>query len=107
MMTYERIRESDLVVPALRLMSERADGFISTSDLIAEISEIFNPIGRDAQIIDGRSDTYFSQKVRNLICHRHGVNSFIVQELANYDEDREGLEITQAGRGLLDNLADD
>ncbi len=106
-MANERIRESDLVVPALRLMSERPDGFISTADLIAELSEVFNPAGRDAQIIEGRSDTYFSQKVRNLISHRHGVNSFVAQEYADYDEERKGLRNTQAGRDPLAKLADD
>jgi hypothetical protein len=65
-----RVRERDLVIPALRLAESRPGGFMSTSDLIAELAEIFNPTGLDAQILDGRQDTYFSQKVRNLISHR-------------------------------------
>lgn len=98
----ERVTEKDLVVPALRLAANQHDGFISTSDLIAELTEIFNPKGKDAEIISGRSDTYFSQKVRNLIAHKK--RNFIVAGYAEHDEMRHGIIITQAGRELLDRL---
>ncbi len=100
----ERVHETDLVVPALRLMAEQPGGFIATSDLIVELESVFNPAGRDAEIIPGRSDTYFSQKVRNLISHRHNENSFIHNGYAEYDEQRHGLRITDAGRRLLRQL---
>lgn len=100
----ERVREGDLVVPALRVMSERPNGFITTADLIAELEHIFQPSGMDAEIIPGRSDTYFSQKVRNLISHRNNQNSFISNGYADYDDVREGLTITDNGRGLLQEL---
>ena len=64
-----RITESQLVLPALYLLSKSANGFVSTSDLITKLTEIMNPIGKDAEIIAGRADTYFSQKVRNLKSH--------------------------------------
>ena len=99
------VHESDLVIPALRLMSERADGFISTSDLINELEAIFNPTGRNAEIIEGRADTFFSQKVRNLVSHRNSENSFIKNGYAEYDPDNEGLRITDAGQRLLDQLS--
>lgn len=100
----DRVSESDLVLPSLRLMAERPNGFISTTDLIAELEQVFNPKGRDAQIIEGRSDTYFSQKVRNLISHRHSENSFIANGYAEYDDARRGLRITDDGRELLRRL---
>jgi hypothetical protein len=99
-----RVRESDLVLPSLRLMSERPNGFITTSDLIAELEAVFNPSGRDAEIIPGRTDTYFSQKVRNLISHRNTENSFIKNGFADHDEADKGLRITDAGRKLLKTL---
>lgn len=99
-----RVCESDLVVPALRFMAERKDGFITTTDLIAELESLFNPTGKDAEIIEGRSDTHFSQKVRNLVSHRSGENSFITNGFAQYDSKRRGLSITEAGRELLKKL---
>ena len=99
-----RVHESDLVLPALRLMSERADGFIATSDLIEELMLIFNPTGKDAETIEGRQDTYFSQKVRNLISHRKAPGSFIANGYAEYREQGHGLAITDAGRELLKKL---
>jgi hypothetical protein len=106
-MCASRITESDLVSPALRLAAERPDGFISTSDLVSELENIFNPGGRDAEIIDGRSDTFFSQKVRNMISHRYSSNSFIYNGYADYDEERRGLRITDVGRELLRKLSGD
>lgn len=100
----ERVTEPDLVIPALRIMSTRPDGFILTSDLIVELEHVFNPTGRDAEIIPGRSDTYFSQKVRNLISHRTNANSFISNGYADYDDERRGLSITESGRDLLRRL---
>lgn len=99
----ERV-ETDLVVPALRMMAGQPNEFITTSKLIDELEGIFNPTGTDAEIIPGRSDTYFSQKVRNLISHRNNENSFIRNGYAEYDEKRRGLRITEAGHRLLNQL---
>ncbi len=82
-------------------MVGQPEGFISTTDLIAGLEEIFEPSGQDATILDGRSDTYFSQKVRNLISHRSSTSSFIYNGFAEYDEQRRGLRITDKGRTLL------
>lgn len=65
----KRITESQLVLPALYLMSKSVKGFVSTSDLISGLTEVLHPTGVDAEILSGRSDTYFSQKVRNLKSH--------------------------------------
>jgi len=98
------VHESDLVLPTLRLLSERPDGFIRTANLIGELEDVFNPSGHDAQIIVGRADTFFSQKVRNLISHRNSPNSFIANGYAEYVHRRRGLQITDAGRQLLRRL---
>lgn len=94
-----RIRERDLVIPALRAADARPGGHISTSDLISELEEEFLPEGRDAEILDGRLDTYFSQKVRNLISHRNTNTSMFTKGYADYV--REGITITDAGRAFL------
>lgn len=101
-MPERRIREGDLVLPTLRLASERPNGEISTGDLIFELTEVFRPSGQDAEIIQGRLDTYFSQKVRNLISHRGNPTSFIANGYAEYTGD--GIRITERGRNLLADL---
>ncbi len=101
-----RVRESDLVLPGLRVMSERQDGFISTTELIQELEELFNPTGKDAEIIDGRSDTFFSQKVRNMISHKDSPHNMIAKGYAEHDAEKEGLLITNEGRAFLASLSD-
>lgn len=98
------VHESDLVLPALRLAANQPGGFIATSDLIVELEELFQPKGRDAEITEGRSDTRFSQKVRNLVSHRTTENNFIHNGYADYDSERRGIVITKAGRDLLKRL---
>lgn len=62
-----RISESDLVLPALLFISQNPG--ISTSELIDSLEIAFRPTGEDAELLEGRSDTKFSQKVRNLVSH--------------------------------------
>lgn len=94
-----RISESELVIPTLELAAARPDGYISTTDLIEELTRLFQPAGVDAQIMAGRNDTYFSQKVRNMISHRNAPGSFIAQGYAEYTGD--GIRVTDAGRARL------
>jgi hypothetical protein len=60
--------ESDLVVPALEALRENTWG-LRTEDLIRILTERLEPADRDREILSGRSDAYFSQKVRNLKTH--------------------------------------
>lgn len=99
-----RVRERDLIVPALRAAAARAGGYISTSDLIVELEAEFQPDGRDAEILADRHDTYFSQKVRNLISHRESSTSMFKRGYAEYVND--GIRITDAGRQFLAQVPD-
>ncbi len=63
----ERISETDLILPSLYFI-EKETG-ITTSKLKILLTELFKPTGRDAQIAKNRGDTYFDQKVRNLVSH--------------------------------------
>ncbi len=67
-MQEERISEKQLIIPALKVFSLNNAG-TTTSELIKKLEAIMQPKGKDAEIIDGRKDTYFSQKVRNLRSH--------------------------------------
>ena len=97
-----RIRERDLVVPALRLAAQKPGGKITTSQLIEELTEEFEPDGMDAELLTGRRDTYFSQKVRNLVSHRNVETSMFSRGYAEYVDG--GIKITDEGRQLLDQL---
>ncbi len=92
------IRESDLKLPALALMSQAPGGFLTTTHLIAELEAYFEPEGIDAELLLNRRDTHFSQKVRNLVSHRYSSTGLEARGLANYSPDREGWTITDAGR---------
>jgi len=65
--------ERELILPALALLDQHSDG-LTTSDLIRELTIILKPDGHDDEILAGRNDTYFSQKVRNLVSHRRLVS---------------------------------
>ena len=62
-----RIEEKMLILPALYVIKRR--GKATTTDLINDLTIAFNPTGEDAQILSGRNNTKFSQKVRNLKSH--------------------------------------
>jgi len=68
-MENQRITESELILPSLFLMSLKPHGCIHTSELIPLLTDLMKPTGLDAEILSNRSDTYFSQKVRNLKSH--------------------------------------
>jgi len=104
--TGVRFHESDLYIPTLRIANSSIGGFISTSDLIEQLETIFNIAGEDAKILDGRSDTKFSQIVRNMVSHRDSPKNFIKKGFAEYDPTRKGIQITVKGRKLLTSIYD-
>jgi len=97
-----RIAERELVAPILRLLDESNVGWIATSDLVARLTRLFAPAGQDARLLEGRHDSYFSQKVRNMISHRDQASSFIHRGLAHYE--RHGLRISDEGRSTIQAL---
>lgn len=99
----ERVRERDLAIPALRAAAARG-GEISTKHLIDELTQRFEPSGIDAEILEGRHDTYFSQKVRNLISHRDTGSSIFAMGYATYHAPSESIALTDAGRAFLDQV---
>jgi predicted restriction endonuclease len=87
-----RITEKELKLPALHIIDENPG--ITTSELIIRLEELIRPEGEDLEILQGRNDTKFSQKVRNLKSHN------TLEEYATYDE---GIwHITPAGKRYLD-----
>jgi len=64
-----RLSEPDLILPALLVLDE-ADGSLSTTQLSERLRSLLKPSGEDLEILVGRQDDKFSQKVRNLRSHQ-------------------------------------
>ena len=101
-MTEKRVSEAELVLPALYFIS-REPG-VTTSRLKSLLVDLLKPTGKDAEVAKGRTDTYFEQKVRNLVSHR------TLQRLgfATYSRvDNDGVHtITEAGKDFLETNID-
>lgn len=99
-----RIHEKHVRVPALRAAAARRNGYISTSDLIEELENQFKPDGEDAEVLDNRNDTKFSQIVRNLKSHKTASTNIFAKGYAEEVDD--GIRITDAGRAYLASLSE-
>jgi hypothetical protein len=93
-----RISEADLLIPTLRKLASQPNGRMSTSRLITELEILMEPTGEDAEILEGRHDTHFSQIVRNMISHKTAAGNIIAEGFVVHLGPRRGLEITEAGR---------
>lgn len=91
--------ESDLIVPALTLLSKHIEQGLTTSQLVAMLQSELDVSAEDLRILNSRNDTYFSQKVRNLVSHRNLVN----KGLATYERvNGNGVhKITEKGIGYI------
>jgi len=98
------VSESDLVLPAVYILSKSENGEMTTSDLSSALRELLKPTGDDLTILANRTDDKFSQKVRNLKSHetleRYG--------LAEYSPGRPSgkYRITDAGKEFVSKNAD-
>ena len=94
-MADKRVSETELMLPALYFIN-REPG-ITTSRLKSLLVDLLRPTGKDAEIAKNRSDTYFEQKVRNLVSHR------TLQGYADYSRvGNDGIHtITEVGRAFL------
>jgi predicted HNH restriction endonuclease len=102
-MTKKLVSETELVLPALYFIDKEPG--ITTSRLKVLLIDLVKPTGRDAEIAKGRNDTYFEQKVRNL------VSSHRTLEKSGYAEYRKlgnnGVHtITDSGRKFLQSNMD-
>ena len=94
----KRVSERDLIIPALLALNKMEDGSLSVSGLIVILDLMIHPSGEDAEILENRSDSKFSQKVRNLVSHRASPTNLVGAGYATYDKESQTLTITEAGR---------
>ena len=59
--------ETELVIPALQFIRDNPAG-VTTTDIKDHLTNTLHPSGHDAQILQGRNDTHFSQKVCRDYC---------------------------------------
>ncbi len=100
----KRISELELVMPALLIMSRT--GSVNTSTLQIELPKIFTNItGKDAEILKGRTDNKFSQKVRNLKSHDtlEGLG-YAIYKNAKFTITKQGLKALRLNKDSLDYL---
>lgn len=91
------IREAEIRAAALAELADTPNGTLSTSDLIERLTVRMKPIGHDAEIAINRDDTYFSQKVRNIVSHREAGTGLQKRGLADFDPGTESWTISQLG----------
>lgn len=90
-----RITEQELILPALFVINEKNNKGITTSEIIKELELLLEIDTEDREIIKGRNDSYFTQKVRNLKSH----NTLVKNDLATYTK---GIfKITSKGEEYL------
>lgn len=94
-----RISESDLILPALYAIYKKPG--ITTGELIVELRAIFNPVGEDAEILQGRNDDKFSQIVRNLVSHHTLDQRLKYTTLGNTGTTNSTHELTKYGETYL------
>ena len=85
---------------AITELNNSRSGTLTTTELIQLLEDRLKPTGKDAELARDRSDTYFSQKVRNLVSHRNQSTGLVARGLATYDSSIEGWTITDAGRAF-------
>lgn len=96
--------ESDLIVPALLLLSQQEEG-LSTSELIDKLHAELDIEEFDLASPPSRTDTRLSQKIRNLLSSHRTLSN---KGLADYSDERDGLHtLTKLGREYLANHGED
>ncbi|MEY8883519.1 hypothetical protein [Donghicola sp. XS_ASV15] len=95
--------EGEIRIETLKYLSEVGRA-VSISDLIEVLTVRMKPSGRDAEIATNRDDSYFSQKVRNLVSHRESNTSITSRGFADYNADNETFTITAAGKKYVDEM---
>ena len=97
-----RITESQLVLPSLYLMAHAPHGSMTTTELIELLTKMLKPQGIDAQILNNRNDTYFSQKVRNLKSHNTlAKNGYAVYSNGIHSITAKGMELVEENKGNI------
>lgn len=98
-----KISERDTYFHILDMLDDTPAGFMKTADIIVGLEHRMTLGIDDLMILEGRSDTRFSQIVRNVVSHRDSPKNLIGLGYAEYDKVKRGLRITPLGREAFAN----
>lgn len=96
-----RYEEKDLYLPMMRHLKNAPGQFLTTSEIITKLAKELSPAGKDTDIIDGRNDDFFSQKVRNIVSHKGTPANPISKGWVEYDASLGGMRLTKLGAGIV------
>ena len=91
-----RITENDILIPALYIVYKNKSA--TTTIIKEQLVEMFRPTGEDAEILQGRNDTKFTQIVRNLTGSHYNSNRF--GELTTKDANK--FSLTPEGKVFIE-----
>jgi len=98
----DRSTERIFWFPFLMLLKE--NGEMITSNIIKELRNMLQPKGHDSEIINGRSDDYFSQKIRNIKSHQSLDKYVFYDELGNWRLNDDGLIFIDNNSDVVDQI---
>ena len=100
----DRIREADLVIPALVVLApakRHGTGAVVISDLERDIGTALPLRPVDLEVTSSDTVTRFQRTARNLISHQTLVKKGLAEDVKGLDPARSYLEITPKGMGFL------
>lgn len=95
-----RIAEKMLVLPALYVID--AKGEASTTEIKEALIVAMHPTGEDAEILSGRTDTKFTQIVRNLLGSHYDVNGMKLYTRKRTSGQKSIFSLTAEGKAFLE-----
>ena len=101
----KKITEKDLIIPALVAIYNKGGEGLLTQELIPLLRDQLKPEGQDVEILEGRNDDKFSQKVRNLKSH-DTLKSYTEFIDNKYFINDDGVSFLDENNALPENSAD-
>lgn len=91
-----RISERQLILPALYLIFNSPGKKMNTTQLKLQLIDLLKPEGEDTELLDNRTDSKFTQKVRNLKSH----DTIRSLEFTTYEEGVRNSPISITKKGV-------
>ena len=95
----KQVHENELLIPSLRIIKDHP--YITTSELIKELEKTVTLYEKDKKILNNRSDTYFSQTVRNQCGSHLATNKFGKCVIVKRKENKNCFVISPEGLEVL------
>jgi hypothetical protein len=101
-MSNKRLGQTDIVIPALRIVGENPG--ISTSELRVKLEQIMPLSDEDKKISQTRGDSMFSQIVRNLTAPERKTKFFMYTNITSKKSGENCFSINEKGENVLNSL---